>query len=296
MQNPLTAHKRTELTSFMPVVLSYVQARPLLEARQQGKIVIETSTDLGMSTTTATLSDEGMHFATGERLDWASIEKISRSEIHCYTISAEGIQPVQTFSTETNRPCSLMPTQGAPSVLIAGFAMHRIKEFDPWQHAQRAFVPLTPMSGSVLDTTTGLGYTAIQAARVAQEVITIELDPAVQSIARYNPWSQELFTNPKITQVIGDAYDVVPTIPSESFDRILHDPPTLKLAGQLYSGAFYCELYRVLKRGGRLFHYIGDLNSKMGSGVTRGVMRRLQEAGFSRVVRRTEAYGVVAYK
>src|SRR5579885_2818215 len=131
MQNPLTAHKRTELTSFMPVVLSYVQARPLLEARQQGKIVIETSTDLGMSTIIATLSDEGMHFATGERLDWVSIEKISRSEIHCYTISAEGIQSVQIFSTETNCSCSLMSTQGAPSVLIAGFAMHRIKEFDP---------------------------------------------------------------------------------------------------------------------------------------------------------------------
>jgi len=181
-------------------------------------------------------------------------------------------------------------------MLIAGFVMHRIKEIDPWQHAQRMIAAIAPVSGSVLDTATGLGYTAILAARTAEGVTTIELDPGVQAIAQLNPWSQELFANPKITQVMGDTYEVVPTRAGESFDRIMHDPPTLKLAGELYSGAFYRELYRILKRGGRLFHYIGDPNSKASSGVTRGVVQRLQEAGFSRVVRRAEAYGVVAYK
>lgn len=280
----------------MPIILSYIQTRPLLEARRRSMSVAETSLDLGMSKATATLSDEGVRFAAGVCLDWASVEKISQSEVHCYTTSAEGIQPVQTFSSDTNRLCSLLPTQGAPSVLIAGFAMHRIKEIDPWQHAQRMVAAIAPISGSVLDTTTGLGYTTILAARIAQNVTTIELDPGVQTIARCNPWSRELFANPNITQVMGDAYEVVPSIAAESFDRIMHDPPTLKLAGQLYSGDFYRELHRVLKRGGRLFHYIGDLNSKAGSVVTRGMMRRLQDAGFSRVVRRAETYGVVAYK
>jgi uncharacterized protein len=278
------------------VILSYIQTRPLLEARKHGQAVVETSLDLGISNTSATLSTEGVSFATGERLDWASVEKISKSEVKCYTISAKGMQSVQTFSKGTNRLCSLMPTRSAPSVLIAGFVMHRIKEIDPWQHAQRMIAALAPMSGSVLDTTTGLGYTAILAARTAESVTTIELDPGVQAIAQLNPWSQGLFANPKITQVMGDAYEVVPTFADESFGRIMHDPPTFKLAGELYSGAFYGELYRILKRGGRLFHYIGDPNSKASSGVTRGVVRRLQEAGFSRVVRRAEAYGVVAYK
>ena len=68
------------------------------------------------------------------------------------------------------------------------------------------------------------------------------------------------------------------------------------LAGELYSGEFYRHLYRVLARKGRLFHYIGDLESRSGRNVARGVVRRLQEAGFSRVVRRPEAFGVVAYK
>jgi len=280
----------------MSVILSYIQTRPLLEARKRGQVVVETSPDLGISTTSVTLSSEGVSFASGERLDWASVEKISQDEVCCYSSSAQGIQAVRTFSTGTNRLCSLMPTQGAPSMLIAGFVMHRIKEIDPWQHAQRMIAAIAPVSGSVLDTATGLGYTAILAARTAERVTTIELDPAVQAIAQLNPWSQELFANPKITQVMGDTYEVVPTRAGESFDRIMHDPPTLKLAGELYSGAFYRELYRILKRGGRLFHYIGDPDSKASGSVTRGVVRRLQEASFSRVVRRAEAYGVVAYK
>jgi predicted methyltransferase len=280
----------------MSVILSYIQTRPLLEARKRGQVVVETSPDLGRSNTSVTLSTEGVRFATGERLDWASVEKISQSKVNCYTVSANGMQSVQTFSKETNRLCSLMPTRGAPTMLIAGFVMHRIKEIDPWQHAQRMIAAIAPMSGFVLDTATGLGYTAILAAREASGVTTIELDPGVQAIAQLNPWSQGLFANLKITQVMGDAYEVVPTFVGESFDRIMHDPPTLKLAGELYSSAFYRELYRILKRGGRLFHYVGDPNSKASSGITRGVVRRLQEAGFSRIVRRAEAHGVVAYK
>jgi len=59
---------------------------------------------------------------------------------------------------------------------------------------------------------------------------------------------------------------------------------------------FYRRLVRVLRRGGRLFHYIGNLESKSGRIVARGAMRRLREAGFSRVVRRPEAFGLVAYR
>lgn len=280
----------------LPIILSYVQTRPLLEARRQGQSVVESSLDLGVTRASVTLTGEGIVFPGGERLDWSGVEKISQSEVNCYTVDERGIQAIQTFSESTNRVCSLMPTRGAPSMLIAGFVMHRIKDVDPWQDTQRKIAAITPVNGRVLDTATGLGYTAILAAHNAEAVTTIELDPGAQDMARLNPWSQDLFANPKITQVMGDAYEVVPTFADESFSRIIHDPPTFSLAGELYSGVFYRQLYRVLKRGGRLYHYIGDPNSKASGGVTRGALRRLQEAGFSRVVRRPEAYGVVAYK
>jgi len=279
-----------------PIVLSYVQVEPLLKARQQGQTTVEISPDLGLNSVKVTLTPEGVAFPTGERLDWRSVEKISKSEVNCFILEDHTIRPIQVFSEYTNRVCSLMPTRGAPSMLIAGFVMHRIKDIDPMQDTRGKITAISPIVGRVLDTATGLGYTAIEASKTADEVITIELDPGVQEIARLNPWSQALFHNPKIHQLMGDAYEVVQTFEDESFSRIIHDPPTFSLAGELYSGALYQQLFRVLKRGGRLFHYIGNPKSKASGGITKGALRRLQEAGFSRVVRQPEAYGVVAYK
>ncbi len=279
-----------------PIILSYIQVEPLLKVRQQGQTSSELSPDLGLSRVTVGLTPDGITFPNGERLDWHSIEKISQSEVNCFILEDNSIRPIQVFSEYTNRVCSLMPTRGAPSMLIAGFVMHRIKDIDPMQDTLRKIAAISPIVGRVLDTATGLGYTAIEAAKTADEVVTIELDPGVQEIARLNPWSQALFHNPKVHQIIGDAYEVVQTLEDGSFSRIIHDPPTFSLAGELYSGAFYQQLFRILKRGGRLYHYIGDPNSKASSGITKGALKRLQEAGFTRVVRKPEAYGVVAYK
>jgi len=278
------------------IILSYVQAESLLKAKQQGIASIQISPDLGLSTIIVMLTSEGVAFPNGERLDWHSVEKISKSEVNCFLLEESTIRPIQVFSEYTNRVCSLMPTRGAPSMLIAGFVMHRIKDIDPMQDTLRKIAAISPVVGRVLDTATGLGYTAIEAAKTADEVVTIELDPGAQEIARLNPWSQALFHSPKIHQRMGDAFEVVQTFEDGSFARIIHDPPTFSLAGELYSGTFYQQLYRVLKRGGRLYHYIGDPNSKASGGVTKGALKRLQEAGFARVVRRPEAYGVVAYK
>jgi uncharacterized protein len=278
------------------IVLSYIQARPLLDARRKGQTSIEVSPDLGLTSVPVSLTSEGVIFPGGEHVSWQDIEKISKSEVNCFLVEGNTLKTIQVFSKETNRVCSLLPTRGAPSMLIAGFVMHRIKDIDPYQDTLRKIAAIAPIVGRVLDTATGLGYTAIEAAKTADEVVTIELDPGAQEIARLNPWSQALFNNPKIRQIMGDAFEVVQTFEDASFSRIIHDPPTFSLAGDLYSGAFYKQLFRILKRGGRLFHYVGDPNSKASGNVTRGVVKRLNEAGFARVVRRQEAYGVVAYK
>lgn len=282
--------------SHSPVVLAWIQARELLTARASGRASTDVSPDLGISSVTVELSDNGVTFPTGERVDWSRVEKISQAEVNCFQVEGEEIRPIQYFSEETNRMCSLMPTRGAPTMLIAGFTMHRIVDIDPMQDTVKKMTTLKPVVGRVLDTATGLGYTAITASRTAEHVTTIEFDPGAQYIARRNPWSRDLFENPKIQQLMGDAYEVVPTFADNSFDRIVHDPPVFSLAGQLYSATFYRELYRVLKKGGRLFHYIGNLESKSSGTVARGAFKRLQEAGFKRVVRRPEAFGLLAYK
>jgi hypothetical protein len=65
-------------------------------------------------------------------------------------------------------------------------------------------------------------------------------------------------------------------------DAILHDPPRFGIAGELYSQAFYGQLARVLRRGGRLFHYTGAPNRRSGGRDLPGeVTRRLKLAGFA---------------
>ena len=280
-----------------PIVLSYVQAETLLAAKRQGQASVEVSPDLGISMVIVQVSQEGVLFPSGERVNWQQVEKIKKSDVNCFVIEPDGdIRPIQVFSEATNRMCSLLPTKRTPSMLIAGFTMHRIVDIDPMQDTLKKIATLKPITGQVLDTATGLGYTAIEAAKTAEHVITIELDPGAQEIARLNPWSRGLFNNPRIQQIMGDAYEVVPTFEDNAFSAILHDPPVFSLAGELYSGAFYRELYRILKRGGKLFHYIGNLDSKSSGTVVRGALKRLQESGFTRVVKRPEAFGVVAYK
>ena len=278
------------------IVLSHIQVEPILAARQKGEQTAEVSPDLGLSTGTVTITPEGVVFPGGEQLNWQDIEKIKKSQGNCFVVEDGRLQAIQVFSEQTNRVCSLWSSGGTPTMLIAGFTMHRIVDIDPMQDTLKKIATISPIVGRVLDTATGLGYTAIEAARTADQVVTIELDPGAQQIARLNPWSRGLFDNPRIQQVMGDAFEVVATFEDESFSRIIHDPPVFSLAGELYSGMFYQQLFRVLKRGGRLFHYIGDLNSKSSGTITRGVQRRLQEAGFSRLVRKPEAFGVIAYK
>jgi hypothetical protein len=160
-------------------------------------------------------------------------------------------------------------------MVMAGFPMHRFKDIAPLDAALAMVEAIRPIHGNILDTATGLGYTAIEASRSASHVTTIELCPVAREMARMNPWSRELFDNPKISQVMGDCFEKIRTFGDSSFSGIIHDPPTMSLAGDLYSGEFYKQVCRVLRPRGRMFHYLGDPNSATGSRVTRGVVKRL---------------------
>jgi predicted methyltransferase len=231
-----------------------------------------------------------------EWLSWDSLVEIGESETGCYLVEGHRANKIQQFSEFLGRAYSLMPTEGAPTLLVSGIPMHRVKGTDPHRDTLTKIRAIAPVVGQVLDTCTGLGYTAIEAAKTAEQVVTIELDPTVLEVARLNPWSCVLFEHQRIEQVVGDAFDAIQDFDDDSFTRIIHDPPMFSLAGDLYSGEFYRHLYRVMRRKGRLFHYVGDLSSRSGRNVVKGVVRRLEEAGFSRIARKPGAFGVVAYK
>lgn len=277
-------------------ILSHVQAVPILAAIQAKADTVEASIDLNRTTAVLPLTQDAVQLPDGQTVDAAQLEEMVNNELACYQIIESRLVRVQFYSEALSRHYSLMPTRAAPTMLVSGIPMHRIKDTDPWRDTQAKIKAVTPLGGAVLDTAMGLGYTASLAAETAVSVTTIELDPTVLDVCRANPWSHALFDNPRIERRLGDAFDVVETLPNESYARVVHDPPMFKLAGHLYSADFYGEVLRVLKPKGRMFHYIGDPTSKSGKNVTRGVIRRLHDAGFRRVKPWPQAFGVIAFK
>jgi hypothetical protein len=277
------------------VILSHYQAEEILAHRRDiGEI--EASPDLGRSQVKVRVHPEGACFPNGTSISWRKLEVILAERNGCFVADHEGLWRIQAYSETTQRAYSLMPTEKAPTLLVSGIPMHRIKGTDPQADTMEKIAALGRIRGWILDTATGLGYTAIAAAETADKVVSIELDAVVLEIARENPWSRELFGDSNIDRVIGDSAQLIQGFPAELFQAIIHDPPTFSLAGELYSRGFYAELRRVLRDGGRLFHYVGDPNSRLGRNTTRGVVHRLEAAGFRRIGLAPKAFGVVARK
>jgi predicted methyltransferase len=277
-----------------PAILSFIQAQALQHAHGTRQSHATVSLDLGCTTTDVDLDTEGIRHASGLFIAWPAIHAVEKAEPICCQVEGMQVQKIYRFSPNLHRTYSLMATRNAPTLINSGFTMHRIVDIDPWEDTLRKVRALGNPRGRVLDTATGLGYTAIVLAQTASRVVTCEIDPLVIEIARINPWSAPLFTSAQIEQRIGDSETLIETMEAHTFDAILHDPPTVSLAGDLYGAAFYRQLFRVLRPGGILFHYVGNLRSKAGGTTAKGVVRRLRETGFTRVTPHPDAFGYAA--
>jgi len=190
----------------------------------------------------------------------------------------------------------LLETAGYPTLSIDGIRMHRTKDMKPEEDTKAKIRALNIRGGVVLDTCCGLGYTAIESAKYADKVVTVEKSPEVVEIAKQSSYSRELFNNGKITLVEGDVFNVIKEFSDEYFNYIVHDPPRLVFAGELYGGEFYRGLFRVLKPKGRMFHYIGSPGAKYRNrNIKKGVVRRLMDAGFM-VEKRDNLLGLICIK
>ena len=241
-----------------------------------------------------TVEGEEFIFPDGTRVGREVMERIARDEGSVYFVKNGGVYKAAIAGEHFYKLVPTIP----PTIEINGIRMHRTKDVNPLQDTRNKVNAVKPKEGeTVLDTCMGLGYTAIESARRGAYVITVEKDPHVLELARINPWSRELFTGGRVQVIQGDAFEVVKRFNDESFDVVIHDPPRFSLAGHLYSEEFYRELYRVLKPGGRLFHYVGNPGKKYRrKDLQRGVMERLRKASFVGVRRVEEALGVVARK
>ncbi|MCJ8301701.1 methyltransferase domain-containing protein [Shewanella sp.] len=274
--------------------LHSINAKQALEAIAKGLSCVRLSTDLNISEQDFSLIDQSLVLDDDNRLSIADLKKIVKKTQRIYLCSDGDMVPLEDRSYGYYK---LVPTSGAPLLEISGVKMHISKGTDPFVSASEMAKQAVSKGDKVLDCCSGLGYAAIAAHRLgASEVLTIELSPEVIGLRAQNPWSNDLGKE-GIVQRQGSSFELITTMPAISFDAVVHDPPRFSLAGELYSEEFYREIFRVLRPGGRLFHYTGNPHVvKKGSSFVDGVIRRLKAAGFRHVKKVEHLMGVSAQK
>lgn len=280
------------------ILLTRPAALALADALAGGADAAVTTLDLGQSEIELPLEDGRVHLPDGQTIGRDALSVIAANPDSVYTVMDEEPEKVTWFSEETNKVYTLRATGGWPALEISGILMHRIKDTDPRADAASKIAAIAPVRGRVLETCCGLGYSAIHAAETADSVTVFEIDPNVVDMARLNPYSSPLFDRGSGIELRNeDVAEAITELPDAAFDFIIHDPPTLAVAGELYGDAFYRQLFRVLRPRGRLFHYTGDPGSRSrGQDLPGRVRDRLTSIGFQRVRREPEALGVSARK
>ncbi len=265
------------------ILLSFTQASEMLNQFRRGN-QSRTSLDLGKTETVVSLHEGYVRLSAEARVSPDDLQMIAKCEDAIFAVRECGVEKVIRFSNETQRMYKLRPTADWPALEISSILMHRIKGTTPRRDAEAKLRLVSPVQGAVLDTCMGLGYTAILAASTAASVTVIEKDENVVEMARLNPYSQPLFQDRKITLIHGDAAQIIPDFGNATYDIVNHDPPSLSIAGELYADAFYADLLRILKPGGKLLHYTGAPGSRARRiDLSASVTRRLARIGFANV-------------
>lgn len=258
--------------------------------------IVKTTLTLGKTYQMLEKRGNKLRISEGFQLDLSYLNQ-ELQENYIYAITPKGL--LKTAFYRNGLYYKLLPVTPytAPTIEISGIRMHRTEEIVPWEDAKQKVKALGNIKGkTVLDICTGAGYTAIHSLRGgAKKVITIEKDRNVLEITEYNPWSEELAAG-NITIILDDATRYIRKISEETIDVIIHDPPRLARAGELYGTQFYEELYRVLKTSGKLYHYTGRPGyKKRHVNLLRTVAKRLQQVGFKTKIYQ-DLLGVIAIK
>ena len=266
----------------MSRILTPLLSRDLLAqmraAQQHGETHWQGSLDLGRSEEQVELDSAGFAWR-GHRYPWPESPR-DRTLIYW---DGHGFAPVQRYA---GKLIKLIPTEwNAPTFEIDGIKMLPTSRVSPWEDAGAKVALIQPAGKRILDCCGGLGYYAAWCLTGgAARIDSFEKNPDVIWLRQLNPWSPDV-EDPahagRFSLTQADISKHIVSLPDASYDAVMHDPPRFGIAGELYSQAFYDQLARVLRPGGRLFHYTGSPNAKTsGRDVPGEVIRRLERAGF----------------
>lgn len=265
-------------------ILSSDHIRKIHQAIKNKRKEVTVSLDLGKTHTKLQLTEKGL-LVDGNVIQ---LPKIRDKDKSCYCIKGKSIEKMQYMSEHTGEFYKLIPTSGRPLLQISGTSMHK----QPFVER----IEKDKLRGNILDAGTGLGYTAMAAAKTAKQVTTIEHDPTVIELQKLNPWSQELFTRKNITCLEGDAPNLIKKMPKDSFDVIIYDAGTPRSSGNFFSTENYAETYRILKRNGKIYHYLPQPQVKQGRDFAKEILKRLEELGFKLLERNEKDCYIVVQK
>ena len=253
-------------------------AEALLGARDAGARTWTGCLDLGRSSEEAQLEAETWEWR-GQRYPWPA--KLKDRTIYYW--DGDTFSSVSRYSGALIK---LVPTEwGVPTFEIDGIKMLPTAKASPIDDARRKVALVQSKGKTVLDTCGGLGYFAaccIDAG--AARILSFEKNEDVLWLRTLNPWSPDPDApenSGRLQLTRADISEAITRIADVSVDALLHDPPRFGIAGELYSQLFYGQLARVLRPGGRMFHYTGTPNTlTSGRDVPREVAKRLEKAGF----------------
>lgn len=257
-------------------LLTRASGDALIAARTADHATWQGSLDLGRSHGEAQLGAEHWHW---QGIAYPYPGKLKDRTLYWWDGGA--FAPVSRYA---GKLIKLVPTDWqVPTFEIDGIKMLPTSKESPLDDARRKVALVQPAGKTVLDTCGGLGYFAACCldAGVAR-LQSFEKNEDVLWLRTINPWSPDPDASGGRLQLAhADVSQAITTLPDAAFDATLHDPPRFGIAGELYSLDFYRQLARVLRKGGRLFHYTGSPN-KLTSGrdVPREVAKRLESAGF----------------
>lgn len=271
----LAANMHT-MTRYHGPLLTRDTAAALDAARAAGNAQWLGSLDLGRTQDLAEFDQESWTWR-GARYPYPEPLK----ERTIYWWNGETFAPVSRYAGSLIK---LVPTPwGVPTFEIDGIKMLPTANASPLDDARRKVALVQPTGKRVLDTCGGLGYFAACCLDAeATQIRSFEKNEDVLWLRGINPWSPDPDDHgSRLTLTHADVTPSIEQFPDACFDVALHDPPRFGIAGELYALAFYRQLARVLRRGGRLFHYTGKPNAlSSGRDLPREVAKRLQVAGF----------------
>lgn len=272
-------------------------ARTLLKAREEGLRTVALVYNLGLSRAIVELTNDGA-VIEGRTVSYDELRLALRDEDALFIVEPHSrLRKAILYAEDRFYKLRKVVEDGAPTLEISGVPIHRLEGTRPWEDAiQKVSLARIEKGAKVLDLCTGLGYTAIASIMSgASEVWTVEKDVNVLRMAEANPWSKGL-EDARIVKVLGDVSKVVPELSDRGFMAIIHDPPSITQAPELYAAELYEEMYKLLEGGGRLVHFVGPTISRTrGMDLIQAISKRLRSIGFTVKVDK-ELMGIVATK